>query len=212
MKKSTRITVQNSVVMIGGLMVATYAIAALFIANLRTPVFESLLTKIPWSAYCHIVPGALALVLGAFLLSRRIRRTKLWLHKRLGYAYVVCVLASTVGALVGNYASPSSTGAKLGFLILGIIWPMVTLVGTPFDDMFDRRAHGTMMKISYALTFAAVTLRIYLAALLTLGFDFETAFAISAWASWMVNLAFLFIYWRIEAWIRKRALAKSMPS
>jgi hypothetical protein len=93
------------------------------------------------------------------------------------------VLASTVGALVGNYASPSSTGAKLGFLILGIIWPMVTLVGTPFDDMFDRRAHGTMMKISYALTFAAVTLRIYLAALLTLGFDFETAFAISAWES-----------------------------
>lgn len=206
--RSTRITIQNATLFLGGMVVSTYSIAALTLTGIRTPVFDSLLREIPWSGYCHIIPGSLALILGAVLLSRRVRRKQIWLHKSFGYAYVACVLISTIGAHVGNFASPSPMSAKLAFFLLGILWPIVTLMGTPMDDMFDRQAHGSLMKVSYALTFAAVTLRIYLATFLALGFAFERAFTIAAWASWVGNLIFLFTHFRTQAWLRQRSLNK----
>jgi Predicted membrane protein (DUF2306) len=42
---------------------------------------------------------------------------------------------------------------------------------------------------SYALTLAAVTLRLYLPASIALGVDFRSAYRVISWACWLPNLA-----------------------
>ena len=44
------------------------------------------------------------------------------------------------------------------------------------------------MMRSYALTFAAATLRLQLGLLIALGLSFEQAYLIVPWSSWIINL------------------------
>lgn len=185
---------------------------AMQVPQYRSPVFDSLLTEIPWAGRWHVVPGSMALVLGGLLLSSRIRRHYLPAHRWLGRLYVFCVLASSFGAFVGNFASPSGTAARLAFLASGILWPLVTLAATPLSDHFDRRSHGRLMTVSYALTFSAVTLRIYLSGLLASGLDFSLAYAIAAWASWTGNLAFVLLLFRFRDQRRAAEIDRLMNS
>ena len=52
----------------------------------------------------------------------------------------------------------------------------------------DRAAHRRWMIRSFALTLAAVTLRLYLPASLAAGLPFETAYPAIAWLCWVPNL------------------------
>ena len=52
---------------------------------------------------------------------------------------------------------------------------------------------------SYALTLAAVTLRIYMPLSLALGIGFEDAYRVVSWLCWVPNLVF------VEAWLLPRA-------
>jgi hypothetical protein len=58
---------------------------------------------------------------------------------------------------------------------------------------------------SFALTFAAVTLRLYLIPPAIAGVDFVTAYQWIAWLCWVPNLAIA------EAWIASRRRANSAP-
>jgi nitrate reductase NapE component len=199
-------TVQTALLTLFAFPVAAVALAGVFNPSFRSPVFASLMTEIPWSGFGHVIPGALALGLGGLLLSRRIRQRYLWLHKTLGWSYVCCVMLSSIASHVGNYASPSGRSAKLAFLTLGILWPLVTLAGTPLSQQFDQQTHGKLMKVSFALTFAAVNLRIYLAAMLMMGIRFQTAYPIAAWSAMTGNLLAVLLVFRIQAIRRQRKL------
>jgi hypothetical protein len=59
---------------------------------------------------------------------------------------------------------------------------------------------------SFALTFAAVTLRLYIPAAMIAGFDFVPAYQWIAWLAWVPNLAIA------EAWIASRRRANATPS
>jgi hypothetical protein len=64
----------------------------------------------------------------------------------------------------------------------------------------DTAAHRRWMIRCYALTFAAVTLRIQLGLLLLGGLSMEAALALIAWSCWIPN------WLAVEAWLRRSSL------
>lgn len=138
--------------------------------------------------YLHIFPSLVALVLGPFQFNEKFRTTKINLHRSLGKVYLLCIL---VGGLSGLYMSQFSFGgtiSHLGFALLAILW---IFTGYKAYSSIIRKmvlAHYHWMIINFALTFAAVTLRIGLGIGFGSGMPFEVFYPYLAWLCWVPNL------------------------
>ena len=144
----------------------------------------------PFLVYAHFIGGGLALSLGAIQLwTKRPSR----LHRWLGRAYCLCVL---VGAIGGGYLSfYSHLGAitGLGFFIAYVLWIYTTFIALRFAMNRQFDAHRRWILRSFALSCAAISLRILLPSL-SLVFSFETSYALVAWLCWSINLVIIEIY------------------
>ncbi len=136
----------------------------------------------------HVVAGPLALIFGAiqFLAALRVHWPSI--HRWIGRVYVAAVVT---GGLSGLLIAPSVPGgwlSALGFGALAILWLGST--GVAFVHARARRitAHRSWMIRSFALTFAAVTLRIYLPMFFVGGMDYDAAAPWLAWICWVPNL------------------------
>lgn len=139
--------------------------------------------------YTHILLGGIALLSGVSQFSTRLRRRATAVHRSLGMTYVfVC----TLSGLAGLYLAVHATGgpiAKTGFGGLALSWLITTSVA--WNHIRHRRItnHRQWMVRSYALTFAAVTLRIMLPLSVDVaGLPFEPAYRAIAWLCWVPNL------------------------
>jgi len=155
---------------------------------------EELLGSTIWNGafYTHIVLGGLSLLIGWSQFSSRLRNARLDLHRLVGKIYIISVLLS---ALAGIYIGFFATGgfvASLGFISLGCIWFLTTLLAYFKVRKGDIDAHEVMMIYSYAACFAAVTLRIWLPLLIMIFNDFVPAYRIVAWLCWIPNLIVAF--------------------
>lgn len=151
---------------------------------------ESLLQNLAWNIgfYTHIMLGGLALLTGwpQFLAGFRDRRPLI--HRRIGKVYVVAVLASSLAGMgIGFFATGGVISAS-GFISLGIIWFSTTLGAYLSIRKGDLPRHQVLMTYSYAATFAAVMLRIWLPILMWAFGGFETAYLIVAWLCWVPNM------------------------
>lgn len=186
----------RSLVFILAFSIAGYAIvqygvlkasdAGLVSFKLQKPNFELK----PWIyvLYIHIVTAIFALIIGPFQLFMKPTNDRKRWHRLLGYGYVLSI---TVSGIVSVYLSLFATGgwiAGLGFMSLDVLWVATTLIATRKIMVKDIQAHKAWMLRSYALTFAAVTLRIWLAPLNLLLGDFEAGFRVVAWVCWIPNL------------------------
>ncbi|MEK3705513.1 DUF2306 domain-containing protein [Paenibacillus sp. FSL R7-0198] len=186
----------RSLVFILAFSIAGYAIvqygvlkasdAGLVSFKLQKPNFELK----PWIyvLYIHIVTAIFALIIGPFQLFMKPTNDRKRWHRLLGYGYVLSI---TVSGIVSVYLSLFATGgwiAGLGFMSLDVLWVATTLIATRKIMAKDIQAHKAWMLRSYALTFAAVTLRIWLAPLNLLLGDFEAGFRVVAWVCWIPNL------------------------
>ena len=144
----------------------------------------------PMLVYAHFIGGGLALSLGAIQLwTKRPSR----LHRWLGRIYCVCVL---VGAIGGGYLSfYSHLGAitGLGFFIADVLWIYTTFIALRFAMTGRFDAHRRWILRSFALSCAAISLRILLP-LLSLLFSFETSYTLVAWLCWSINLLIVETY------------------
>lgn len=153
----------------------------------KTP---SLLENLTWkySFYMHLSTGGLALLIGWLQFVKRIRQKKPQIHRALGKSYVLLVLVSGLSAL---YLSLHATGGRiagLGFACLAIIWIGTTVLAFLAIRKSDLTSHKNYMRYSYALCFAAVTLRLWLPLLSILFSDFNAAYRVVAWLCWIPNL------------------------
>ena len=105
-------------------------------------------------------------------------------------------LSAVVFLNVTNYFSfRTDIWAKLGFIILALLWFVTTYLAIKTAMQKDFVAHRKWMVRSYALVFSAVTLRVYMP-LLTyfigeLGLptmDPELAVIVTSWINWVPNL------------------------
>jgi len=150
--------------------------------------------------YLHIGGACLALATAPWQLSRILRQRLPGLHRATGRVYVAGVVVGGIGGLAMAPLSFGGPVAHLGFTVLALAWLTTTGVGLAAVRRGDLARHRRWMIRSFALTFAAVTLRLYLGTYLGLQaaglapVGYATAYAAIAWLSWVPNLA---LAWRL---------------
>lgn len=136
----------------------------------------------------HVVGGGVALLAGPWQLAPRLRARRPRLHRATGYLYVGAVaLGGTAGLVMGPdaWAGPVAQG---GFTALAIAWLGTTAIGLHRILAGDRAGHRAWMTRSFALAFAAVSLRLQIPLFAAVGVPQTVAYAIVAWSSWLPNL------------------------
>lgn len=187
---------------LGALSFAVAAYAWVFFTILRhsVPVTELSAVTDRWGAlYVHATTAALALALGPFQFSRRLRARRPALHRAIGKAYLA--IGVGVGGLSGLYLALQADGglaSRAGFTGLAVAWLATGALAYATARRREFDAHRRWVVRSFALTFAAVMLRIYMGASGALGVPFDAAYPVVAWACWVPNVAV------VEAWMRWR--------
>ena len=155
----------------------------------------------------HVAAGILALVVGPFQFIGRIRARRPALHRATGLVYVGATAVSAPSGFMLALGTSAGPVAGTGFALLALLLAMFTALGlrAALERRFDD--HRAWMIRSFAMTAAAITLRLMLPASAALGVDFLTAYQAIAWLCWTTNLALA------EYWIRRtRASAAGYPA
>ena len=139
--------------------------------------------------YTHIYFGGIALLSGWSQFSKKWRLKYLKTHKNLGKVYLISVALSGLSGLYIAYYANGGLTAKLGFGILAILWLYTSLMAFIRIKNKEIIAHQRWMIRSYALCFAAVTLRLWLPLLpAATGLGFDEAYIIISWLCWVPNI------------------------
>ena len=165
----------------------------------------------PIGLYFHIVPSVVAIIIGPFQFLRELREKRLNLHRWLGRLYLFGIFWGGLGGLYMAQYSFAGFAARSGFSILAILWLGSGYMAYRNIRQGNVEAHQAWMIRNYALTFAAVTLRIYTRSFISMGLLAPDFHAFNAWACWVPNL--LFAQWLIYRNRQKQTQNKqSLPS
>lgn len=139
--------------------------------------------------YTHIFASIVALVLGPFQFSRALRQKYTVVHRWSGRIYLLAGVL--VGGAAGLYMAQFAYGgvvSRAGFTLLALGWLATGVMAYLAIRRRDVLNHRRWMIRNYALTFAAVTLRIYLGLFFAAGVKFEDFYPLVAWLCWVPNL------------------------
>lgn len=136
----------------------------------------------------HAGLAATALVLGPFQFMPGLRGAHPRLHRRIGTAYVFCCLGGGLAGLVLAFGSTTGPISTAGFGLLAVTWLFAT--ARAWRLALARRfvEHERWMIRSFALTLAAVTLRLYLPLSSALPVDPNDAYRAISLLCWVPNL------------------------
>ncbi|KAA0544616.1 DUF2306 domain-containing protein [Bacillus sp. BGMRC 2118] len=162
----------------------------------------------PWNSILliHIITASLAILIGPFQFFNRIRQKRKMLHRNLGKVYVVSIFASSVTGIYLSYFAFGGLLSKLGFFTLSIVWLVTTYLAYKYIRMKQIQKHEQWMYRSYAVTFVAVTFRIWSAIIGYSLDDFQIGYVAAVWVSLIGNLAIM------EYWIRKKLMKNNTNS
>ena len=175
--------------------VAAYAGLALLMPAVRPPFIQSLFANTPVAVAAHLAGGIVAIVLGALQVNSRLRKRYLSGHRWIGRVYVIAVAVGGTAGLILAFNSYGGLVTHFGFGMMAVCWLASTGIAYRHIRNGDKKAHRAWMLRSYALTLAAVTLRIYLPLSQIAGIEFSEAYPAIAWLCWVPNL--LFVEWFI---------------
>jgi uncharacterized membrane protein len=155
----------------------------------------------------HVVTGVIALVVGPLQFVRRIRMRVPALHRATGRIYVGACAVSAPAEFMLALGTTAGPVAAAGFAVQALLLPLFTYFG--WRAAVERRFadHREWMLRSYALTSAAITLRLMLPASGLLGLEFLPAYQAISWLAWTTNLVLFEYYIR-----RKRVSTTSYPT
>lgn len=197
----------------GRVILAVTAVLALIVAGLSAPYLYSppaemrfgeqrtAFAESLWAIRLHAACGILALLIGPLQFVHLVRKRRPAVHRWLGRCYLVAVAAGAVGAIG---LAPTAFGGAVstaGFAALAVVWVGCGSMAYARIRARDIEGHRRWMLRTYALTFAAVTLRIELPILIAIGLDFEYAYRAVAWLAWVPNLIV------VELWLRRARTA-----
>ena len=155
---------------------------------------DIVLTDLFWNLgfYTNIILGGIALLIGWIQFNKKIRTTRVKLHRLIGKFYVIFALFSASAAFYIAFYATGGWVTTLGFTGLAITWFGTTL--SAYIHIKNKRInqHQQMMVYSYAACFAAVTLRIWLPLLTSVINDFLIAYKIVAYFCWIPNMILAF--------------------
>jgi uncharacterized membrane protein len=147
--------------------------------------------------YLHITAGGTALLLSPFQFVTRLRDRHPRVHQTMGR---IVLTAIVVGGGAGLVLAPRSLAGPVGtagFGLLAVLWVSFALTALRAIRRRDVATHRRWMVRTFALTYAAVTLRLELGVLIALqtalaGVDgqvaFERAYLVVPFLCWVPNL------------------------
>jgi uncharacterized membrane protein len=139
--------------------------------------------------HLHIFASSLALLIGPFQFSQRLRAQRPALHRWLGRTYLLVGVG--LGGMAGLWMSRHAHGgpvAQIGFASLALAWLYTGVRAYASIRQGDVAAHRQWMVRNMALTLAAVTLRLYLPWVFVFSWPFTSSYAAIAWLCWLPNL------------------------
>lgn len=112
-----------------------------------------------WLMFMHGIPGAIALSLGVFQLSSRLRQRRLHLHRIMGRIYVGCVfVAAPLGPVVAHFA-PIPTGMMISS-IHATAWLLTTATALYCVRIGNIQQHREWMMRSYPFAMVFIVARV----------------------------------------------------
>ncbi|GAA1613644.1 DUF2306 domain-containing protein [Actinoplanes couchii] len=147
--------------------------------------------------WIHIVSAGLALAVGPFQFAKPVRRRFPAVHRWIGRTYVASVAFASASGLVMAFYSSAALIGFFGFGSLAVLWGWTTYRGYRTIRSGDIAGHQAWMIRSFALTFAAPTLRLWLGTLIGVQLlagrtDFEQifddAYAVVPFMCWLPNI------------------------
>ena len=136
----------------------------------------------------HIVGAILTLALGPFQFLPRLRDRHLTVHRWLGRFYLFGVLTGGVGGLYLALFSYGGLITHLGFGTLAVAWLTSGLLAYRAIRARRIEVHRQWMTRNFALTFAAVMLRLWIPGSEAAGISFDVSYPVVAWLCWVPNL------------------------
>lgn len=148
--------------------------------------------------YTHVFTSIFLLIAGFTQFSNYVLQKHRPLHKLMGrmYAYGILLINFPAGMIMAVYAN-GLLPSKIAFIILDYLWLLFTLKAVIAVKKGNIQQHKALMIRSYALTFSAITLRVWKIILSNL-FDIDdlSLYMIDAWLGFVPNL--LFAEWLIR--------------
>lgn len=146
------------------------------------------------SFYIHVIFGGIALLIGWIGFNEKFRKGNMQLHRLVGKKYIISVFLSGVTAIYVATKAYGGLVSSLGFTGLALAWLFTTYQAYGYARNAQIESHQRMMHYSYAVTFAAVTFRIWNPLLAFILNDELTAYQLSSWLCWIVNLTITYFF------------------
>jgi len=135
---------------------------------------------IPWLMLAHGVPGALALFLGVFQFSNRLRQKYLQVHRVMGRLYVGSVAISAPAAVIVSFRLPIAT-LSVASMVQASGWILATATALYCVRTGRIQQHREWMMRSYPFAAVFVVVRAILLAFPAIARQGELGLATLVW-------------------------------
>ena len=182
--------------MVGSLLIAVASYRYLAPHPMIPPDIGKNLMLRPW-IFVHAGMASTALLLGPFQFIAQLRVKAPKVHRWMGRTYVVTCLLGAVSGMFLAMGTNAGPIAQAGFGLLAVCWFVANVQAWRLALAGRFAEHRRWMVRSFALTFAAVTLRLYLPIAPAMGYEFMPAYVAISWLCWVPNLmvAELYLNW-----------------
>jgi len=160
---------------------------------------RGLVARIPLSALTHMLIAPIALFVGPLQFLPKLRAKHPKLHRYAGRIYVVACTIAGIGALAVVPHALGGPVAGVGFGMLAVAWLGTTLGGWWAAVRRKLALHRLLMRLSYAMTFGAVTLRLQIPLGFMLGYHSYAEMSVwLAYTAWIPNVIVVLDYSALE--------------
>jgi uncharacterized membrane protein len=207
-------------ILLSCLAIAVYAVVPYFTASLAeladsgasglAGTYAPLPAFVQAAFYAHIVAGGVAIIAGPLQFWRGLRDRHRAVHRAIGRTYLTAVAIAGFAALVMVPFNDAGLVGFFGFGTMAVLWLASGWRAYRAIRRGDVSNHRAWMMRNFALTYSAVTLRLWIGVLIGVqlipggdvdfGDVFENAYAAVPFLAWLPNLV-------VAEWlIRRRGL------
>jgi uncharacterized membrane protein len=140
--------------------------------------------------FIHVFSTVFVLIAGFTQFNTFLLQNYSQIHRNIGklYVFVVLFLAAPSGLFIGYYANGGLI-SKIAFILLSLFWFFFTYKGFKHIKNKNILLHKQFMLRSFALTFSAITLRLWKVILVYLFHPSPMdVYQIISWLGWIPNI------------------------
>jgi hypothetical protein len=143
------------------------------------------LQRLPWVFPLHMMASGLALILIPIAAFARLWRG---VHRAAGRMAAAAVIVGALTALPVALASEAAAPVRAGLLVQGVVWLALLVVAVTAIRRGEVARHARFMIAMAAVASGAIWLRLVMFAVNLADVPFDAAYAVAAWACWLVPL------------------------